>query len=108
MIKIKSSSLKIIFSGLMICTAVGLLQAQQMNITGPAGSGQFGSFITVLTNGNYVVADPYYDEGAVTDVGAVYLYNGSTHSLISTLKGSTANDQVGLYAIIALANGNFV
>lgn len=56
--------------------------AQSTNITGPAGSGLFGSTVTVLTNGNYVVTDPGYDEGAIVNVGAVHLYNGSTHALI--------------------------
>jgi hypothetical protein len=64
--------------------------------------------VVVLTNGNYVVIDPYWDNGATTDVGAVYLYNGSTHALISTLTGSTANDQVGSGGITALTNGNYV
>ncbi|MBK8951947.1 MAG: hypothetical protein IPM85_06185 [Chitinophagaceae bacterium] len=68
---------------------------QTTHINGPAGSGVFGGRITVLTNGNYVVVDSLYDEDAVLNVGAVYLYNGSTHSLISILKGSTAEDQVG-------------
>ncbi len=84
-------------------------KTQSININGPAGSGQFGYSVTALTNGNYVVTDPYYDDGALTDVGAVYLYNGSTHALISTLKGSTANDRVGIEMnITRLPNGNFI
>jgi len=83
-------------------------QAQTINITGPAGSGQFGKTVTVLTNGNYVVTDPLYDDGAVADVGAVYLYNGSTHTIISTLKGSHTGDSVGNGGIKNLTNGNFV
>jgi hypothetical protein len=87
---------------------VGSVQAQITNIAGPTGSGQFGSGVTVLTNGNYVVTDYGYDEGGLTDIGAVYLYNGSTHALISALKGSTANDQVGSGGVTALPNGNYV
>ena len=71
-------------------------------------AGNFGRTVTVLTNGNYVVADPLWDNGATTDVGAVYLYNGSTHTLISTLTGSTAGDQVGNFGVAALSNGNYV
>jgi muramidase (phage lysozyme) len=82
--------------------------AQNTNITGPTGSGQFGYSVTILSNGNYVIADPYFDDGAITDAGAVYLYNGNTHALISTLKGSTANNNVGLNGVTALNNGNFV
>jgi hypothetical protein len=83
-------------------------KAQTINIVGPAGSGQFGTTVTVLSNGNYVVSDPLYDDGAVTDVGAVYLYNGSTHALISTLKGSTAGDNIGSNGVTALSSGNFL
>lgn len=81
------------------------INAQTLNINGTAGSGRFGAIVKVLSNGNYVVADPEYDEGAIVNVGAVYLYNGSTNTLISTLKGSTANDNVG--QVIPLTNGNF-
>lgn len=88
-------------------TANTIAAAQSTDINGPAGSGKFGSVVTVLPNGNYVVCDPYFDDGAVTDVGAVYLYNGSTHALISTLKGSTANDRIGT-SVTVLSNGNFV
>jgi len=79
-----------------------------VNILGPLGSGKFGADITVLTNGNYVVCDPLFDDGAKADVGAAHLYNGKTHALISTLKGSTANDIVGAWGAIALPNGNFL
>ncbi len=55
-----------------------------------------------------MVTDPSWDNGAIADVGAVYLYNGVTHALISTLTGSTANDQVGSTGVTALTNGNYV
>ncbi|MBK7958032.1 MAG: T9SS type A sorting domain-containing protein [Bacteroidetes bacterium] len=83
------------------------LSAQNKIINGPSGSGQFGKTVTVLPNGNYVVTDPLFDN-SLTDVGAVYLYNGATHALISTLTGSTANDQVGSGGISILTNGNYV
>jgi Repeat of unknown function (DUF5650)/Secretion system C-terminal sorting domain len=98
------STLKLIF--LLLFAAQ--LQAQTIHITGPAGSGLFGETVTVLTNGNYVVADPSYDEGSIVNVGAVYLYNGSSHTLISTLKGSMAGDSIGSNGIVALSNGNFI
>jgi hypothetical protein len=82
--------------------------AQSKDIPGPTGSGQFGHSVTVLPNGNYVVTDPYYDEGGKADIGAVYLYNGKTHAQISKLTGSTAGDQVGIKGITILANGNYV
>src|SRR5205085_1647120 len=54
-----------------------------------------------------VVTSPYDDAGG-TDAGAVYLFNGKTGALISTLTGSHANDQVGSAGVVALVNGNFV
>ncbi|MEO6541636.1 MAG: hypothetical protein ABIN74_11610, partial [Ferruginibacter sp.] len=82
-----------------------ICNSQNIEIHGPAGSENFGD-VKVLPNGNYIVADPLYDEGAVINVGAVYLYNGSTHALISTLKGSSANDRIGRVTI--LTNGNYL
>lgn len=82
--------------------------AQSIRLNGPAGSESFGSSITVLTNGNYVVTDPLHDIPGVTDVGAVHLYNGTTHALISTITGSSPNDQLGTGGVTALTNGNFV
>ena len=84
------------------------VQAQTIHISGPAGSGLFGKSTEALANGNYVVTDPGYDEGGLTDIGAVYLYDGITNTLISTLKGSSNFDQVGSEGITALPNGNFV
>ena len=82
--------------------------AAQTDIHGPPGSGSFGQTVTVLPNGNLIVADPSYDAGGVADVGAVYLYNGATTALISQLTGSTAGDQVGSGGVIVLPNGNYV
>jgi hypothetical protein len=80
--------------------------AQSFTINGPAGSGSFGTNIILLSNGNFVVTDPGYDEGATLDVGAVYLYSGTNFTPISVLKGSTASDRVG--EVIPLPNGNFL
>ena len=77
-------------------------------ITGPGGSGSFGSTIVVLANGNYVVTDPTFDLGASTDVGAIYLYDGATNQVISQLTGSHTNDQVGTGDVVEVGNGNVV
>lgn len=84
--------------------------AVQTDITGPAGSGAFGSNVVVLPNGNIVVVDSTYDLSGptVSDVGAVYLYDGATLALISTITGSTASDQIGGGGITVLTNGNYV
>ncbi len=98
----------LLFSLLGCLLAGGAAVAQSTELTAPAGSGQFGRSITVLTNGNYVVTDPSWDNGAIANVGAVYLYNGQTHALISTLTGSQAGDQVGSGGVTALTKGNYV
>ena len=82
--------------------------AQITNINGPAGSGKFGFSVTVLANGNFVVADPLFDDGPILKAGAVYLYDGTTYALISTLKGGSVNDSIGSNGVLALGNGNFV
>ena len=78
---------------------------QRTDIAGPVGSGSFGSSIITLPNGNFIVGDAGYDEGGLTDIGAVYLYNGATLALISTLKGSSTNDRVGTSSAITVLTG---
>ena len=73
----------------------------------PSAANGFGSTIVELTNGNIVITSPQADMNGVVDSGAVYLFNGVTGALISTLSGSTASDNVGL-GVTALTNGNFV
>ena len=72
----------------------------------PAAENRFGASVVALSTGNVVITSPFDDAGA-TDAGAVYLFNGATGALISTLTGSTASDQVG-NNITALTNGNYV
>ena len=94
---------------LAICLALSVRAwSAQTDISGPAGSGVFGKTVTVLSNGNFVVTDPNYSIPAgAANVGAVYLYN-SAGALISTLTGSTANDNVGSGGVVLLSNGNYV
>ncbi len=89
-------------------TAQAATFAYSWNITGPAGSGSFGSSISVLPNGNIVIVDSAYDDGAIVDAGAVYLYDGKTHAQISLLKGTASHDQLGSGGVTVLSNGNFV
>jgi hypothetical protein len=89
-------------------TARPVAVATQVDIIGPPGSGSFGTSVTVLPNGNIVVTDPGYDDGAIADVGAVYLVDGATGALISTVTGSTAGDGVGSGGVTVLSNGNYV
>ncbi len=87
--------------GMMIFSAS--VHAAQIDIAGPPGSNAFGSGITVLPNGNIVVIDSF----AASGLGRVHLYSPSG-SLISTLSGSIASDQVGSNGIVVLGNGHFV
>ena len=63
--------------------------------------------IVVLTNGNFAISNREYDEGGKSNIGVVYLFDGNTKELISTLKGSSADDNVG-DRLFALSNGNLV
>ncbi|MBI1325712.1 hypothetical protein GC170_21315 [bacterium] len=73
----------------------------------PNANDNFGASIVPLSTGNVVVTDPG-DDAVATNAGAVYLYEGATGVLISTLTGSRANDGVGGGGVTALTNGNFV
>ncbi|TXT27160.1 MAG: cadherin domain-containing protein [Gallionellaceae bacterium] len=69
--------------------------------------------IIALSNGNYVVRSPYWDNGAVADASAVTWGSGTTGvagvvSAANSLVGSTANDQAGFGSITALSNGNYL
>ena len=91
--------------GLFAITTGPLAHAAQYNLVGPTGSVAFGTTVTVLSNGNFVVTDPGYEADGAVKIGAVYLYNGATLELISTLTGSKAADQVGSGGMTALNNG---
>jgi len=94
-------------SALLIAALAPAVFATQIQIHGPVGSGTFGEWVSLLPNGNIVVTDPDYTEGAIQKVGAVYLF-GPTGFMISKLTGSTANDRVGNGGVTVLTNGNFV
>ena len=73
----------------------------------PSANNGFGDTVVALSTGNVVITSPYADVGG-TDTGAVYLFNGATGVLISTLTGSTDNDNVGRDGVTALTNGNYL
>ena len=70
--------------------------------------------MTALTNGNYVVRSPDWNNGAATEAGAVTWGSGTTGvsgvvSAANSLVGSTVNDLVGSTSgVTALTNGNYV
>ena len=66
-----------------------------------------------LTNENYVVSSPNWDNDKLTNVGAVTwcLGNKRTSGIVSTMNsafGSDTSDQIGSNGILALSNGNYV
>ncbi|QDT81716.1 hypothetical protein Mal35_52000 [Gimesia maris] len=73
----------------------------------PSADNGFGDTVVVLGTGNVVITSPYDDAGG-TDAGAVYLFDGETRGLISTLRGSTNGDNVGFDGVTVLSNGNYV
>jgi len=90
------------------------------SLTGSSGSGDLVGFsgITVLPNGNYVVASPAWSTSSVLAVGAVTLVSGSTGlaltggsgtiSASNSLTGSQFRDEVGLSGTTLLPNGNYI
>ncbi len=69
--------------------------------------------MTVLSNGNYVVSSPYWDNGAIAEAGAATWGDGTSGtsgavSDLNSLVGSTADDRVGNGGVTALSNGNYV
>ena len=96
------------FQAAQPAVAHGQADKGSTNIIGPAGSVAFGTYVTVLPNGNFVVVDPSFTQSSNTNLGAVYLYNGATKTLISTLIGSHPNDFVGNNGVTVLQDGNFL
>jgi phosphodiesterase/alkaline phosphatase D-like protein len=96
-----------VFSALAL-PAVQPIQAASTDLAGPTGSGMFGIGVTVLPNGNFVVTDPEFSPGSQVKIGAVYLFDGSSHALISQMTGSADNDMVGSGGVKVLLDGSFV
>ena len=72
-----------------------------------------GIAVTALTNGNYVVSSSNWSNGATSSVGAATWCNGTTGRTgmilpSNSLVGSSGNDKVSFYGIVALSNGNYV
>jgi hypothetical protein len=83
------------------------------SLVGSTTDDQVGWYVTPLSNSNYVVQSPNWDNNAVTDAGAVTWENGTTGttgavSALNSLVGSTANDWVGSEGVTPLSNGNYV
>ncbi len=78
-----------------------------------SASGDIVDSVVALSNGNYVVQSPYWDNGMATDAGAVTWGNGTTGTtgvvtITNSLVGSMADDHVGNFGVVTLSNGNYV
>ncbi len=99
---------------------IGSLSADN-SLTGTKTGNQVGwgiGAITVLTNGNYVVSSALWDNGAMSNAGAVTWGNGlggtigvvnASNSLVGMTKNDmTGSEESGLNNVKALTNGNYV
>jgi hypothetical protein len=79
------------------------------SLVGTALGDFVGYFSTALSNGNYVVASPYWNgnRGAATWGDGMAGATGAV-SAGNSLVGSSANDQVASFQIAPLDNGNYV
>ncbi len=89
----------------------GTLSAANSLVGSATGDG-VGTFVTVLSNGNFVVASRLWNNGAATDAGAATWVNAAagiagTITESNSLVGSSSNDSVG-DPVVALTNGNYV
>lgn len=82
---------------------------------GDGADDQFGANIfdnapvSVLPNGNFVIAASSDTVDGVVNAGQVLLVNGTTGAVIGTpIKGATTADQVGISGVAVLSNGNYV
>ena len=69
--------------------------------------------VTALKNGSYVVSSPNWDNGPISNAGAVTWAAGTvaTNVAVSTadsIVGSSPSDQIGFYGTTALSNGNYI
>jgi hypothetical protein len=97
-------------SGVTGCT--GVVTTTNSLVGDTAGDGAWGS-VAALPNGNYVVLNPYWNNGAATQVGAITWCSGITGctgvvTTANSLVGNTIDDQVGGYGVAVLSNGNYV
>ncbi|MCF7731326.1 MAG: hypothetical protein K9N23_06550 [Akkermansiaceae bacterium] len=92
----------------------GVISAANSVVGTTARDFYFYMTVTELTNGNYVVCLPMWDNGAVVDAGAAMWCHGGqgrtgTVSSANALVGNAANSRIGHYdAVTPLTNGNYV
>ncbi|HLJ46720.1 MAG TPA: hypothetical protein VKU01_11965 [Bryobacteraceae bacterium] len=93
---------------LLLALSPALAGSFQLNNPSNDPNSRFGAEVRTLATGNIVVTDPALTVNSNQFAGAVYLFNGSTGALISTLTGTAPYEAVGWGGIGVLTNGNFV
>ena len=94
-------------------TGVSGVVSSANSLVGSTTDDYVGSVVAV-DGGNYVVRSRSWDNGAVTDAGAVTFGNASSGgvsgvvSAANSLVGSTAYDRVGSRGVVALDGGSYV
>ena len=95
-------------------TITGTVSSTNSLIGGAANNLIGAGNVTLLTNGNYVVNSPHWDNGAATDAGAVTWVDATQPmvgvvSTTNSLVGDHTNDHVGDWLhVTALTNGHYV
>ncbi len=92
-------------------TGISGIVSETNSLVGSSANDGASSRVIALTNNNYVISTPGWDNGAATDAGAVTWGNGlgGTVGVINATKsltGSSKNDKTG--TVTALSNGNYV
>lgn len=94
--------------------ATGLVPVSPLNsLVGTRAGDQVGKTVTVLSDGNYVVASPDWSNGTYSAVGAVTYRLGDRASAgvvsaANSLVGSNPYDAVGKGGVVALRDGAYV
>ena len=83
------------------------------SLVGTAANDFVAFRVTALSNGNYVVASPYWNGGFANGRGAATWGGGTTGisgtiSATNSLIGSNPSDYVSVGGVTALSNGNYV
>ena len=89
-----------------------VVSASNSLVGSTSGDQVAGGGVTALSNGNYVVDSPFWQNGGAT-IGAVTWGNGAkgtsgTVTASNSLVGSANFDEVGNGGVTALTNGNYV
>lgn len=102
-----------LWTAALICTLICFVATsaqtkKQLPVSSQTLTARFVGMERVLPNGNVVVVDTLYDENGLNDIGVVYLYDSTRSFVISTLKGTSANDRIGSGGVTVLPDGNFI